>query len=173
MKSLEEEGCHFLSEDESPVGMLGLYLHKSNIPITVEEVRKQIISICKTVIDEGGLPKSDLIFPSSKTGSLHLNMPNVVFTCTMEMVSESNHTFVLPHNDFNEDLSYMLESERTYFNGGHIFFVLEKNIKFGTIKIYTRFILVFFIHRVCIRTKIKFDFDFYQIHIIFDKITLL
>ena len=116
--------------------MIGLYLHKSNIPITVENVRKEIISITKTVIEDGGLPNSGLIFPSSKRGSFQMSIPKVVLTRTMNMVSDTNCSLATQLLDPNDGWSYRLYSERLYINGGYIFFVLQKNITFGIIKIF-------------------------------------
>ena len=134
LKTLVHKGCHFLTEDESLVGMLALYLHKSNIPITVGKIAKEIKSITKTVIEEGGLPKSDLIFPSSQTGLLKLSMQDVVLTRTMKMVSKTNYTSCIEYNDPNDGWLYTLESERIYFNGGHVFFSLQKTVQSGIIK---------------------------------------
>ena len=140
MKNVALQGSHYLTEDESVVGMLALYLHKSNIPITAGKIRKEIISITKTVIKEGGLPKSGLIFPSSKTGSLQLSIPKVVLSRTMKMVSETNCSYFHEWEN-GESCSYILESEKISFDGGHIFFILVKRKKYGSIKIfpYTEF----------------------------------
>ena len=75
---MELEGCHFLTEDDYLVGMIGLYL------------RREIRDITKTVIEEGGLLQSGIIFPSSKRGSLQMSIPQVVLTRTMDIVSETN-----------------------------------------------------------------------------------
>ena len=143
--TLEQNGCHFLTENESLVGMIGLYLHKSNVPITVENVRKNIRSITKTVIENFGLPKSGLIFPSSKgPGLLHVSIPNIVLTRTMEMVSETNNTTARqimrgPRLHSNHGWVYTLESEKIYINGGNIFFKLCKTIKYGISELSMRF----------------------------------
>ena len=47
---LAETGPYFLDDDDPSVDMILHYLHKSNIPITAENIKKEFENICRTVI---------------------------------------------------------------------------------------------------------------------------
>ena len=66
-----------------------------------------------------------------------MRIPTVEFTRSMKMVSETNYTSCsdLQYAD-RIGMSYVLESEKIYFNGGHIYFILAKVIDESRAELY-------------------------------------
>ena len=48
---LKEKGCHRLNPGDKSVGMICNYLHKSQMPVTVENIRNEIRSWFENVQD--------------------------------------------------------------------------------------------------------------------------
>ena len=124
-----KNGPKFLTESDAPYEMLAHYLNKSSIPVTANNIRKEIGSISKAVIQSEKLPKDhlqlQLQFPITNVGITTLQLASATIERTMTLPSQTVNCETGKTNEYDW---YRTNTEKINLNGGQLYITFEKQI---------------------------------------------